>query len=663
MRFLTFNAKKPGKWLPAAAFLVFLLALPAGAAPPQETPEREDREKDPLVLANLEGFQDLKFGLFIHWNPCSQWGARIAWPLARDAHWARPDDLPAWRERNRDFDRFCRDFFALNRTFHPRHFDPDRWAEAAAAAGMKYLVFVTKCHDGFAMFRTGLSDYCITHPSCPFHADPRADVTRRVLDAFRKRGLKVGVYFSMPDWHHPDYEDPGRPVVRSFRPNYDIAEHPEKWRRYLAFMHGQVRELMSGYGKIDILWLDGGAGKGWGMDRLAAMARSRQPGILIVHRGAGGRYENYRTPEQQIPARALPYPWETCLTMGDYWAYNPKDYYKPARELIHLLAEITCKGGNLLLDIGPDAEGRFPPESKARLRELGEWMASNGEAIHGTRPLAPYRQGRICLTRKGRTVYLIYLAKLAQVRPPRTMVVFGIRPAPGSRVTLLGRNLALPWENTKDGMAVHIPAFISCPLRGEHPYCRHAWTVKIDQAVFPSEPPAKCRERPERTLSNGVVQVRVDPEKGSFDVIDLRRRELVIRAARDRVRDRPLRGPGPGGRKGGRDGSADRRVRRPGLLQPGRRIRFPDLPEGRGGRIGNRFRPRTGLLIGRPRHVLHEPGPEAGAPAGDHRPGRPLRTGPGGRGPPGGHGDERLAQLPDRPASGGGGEQPPLLSA
>lgn len=446
-----------------------------------------DKETDPLVLKNLEEFQDMKFGLFIHWNPCSQWGARIAWSLTPSQPWARPDSLPAWINRGKDFDRFCQDFFDLNKTFNPKDFNPDQWAQAAAYAGMKYVVFVTKCHDGFCMFDTKLTDYCITHESCPFFTNERANITRAVADAFRKQGLKVGFYFSMPDWHHPDFEDPTKPVLREFRPNYDVKENPEKWQRFLKFMHGQVEELMTHYGPIDILWLDGGAGDDWGEQELLDMARKHQPGILFVKRGAGGRLENYYTPERHIPVTPPDYPWESCITMGLYWAYSPNDYYKPSQELIHLLTGITCKGGNLLLDIGPDAEGRLPEESMKRLEELGNWMKYNSEAIHGTRPVPPYREGQVCLTRKGDTVYLIYLSEVAQMRPPYRVAVSNIQPAEGAEVSLLGRNLPLEWEKHGDGVVVHIPDFIASSIRGDYPYCRDAWTVKISKAVITSD--------------------------------------------------------------------------------------------------------------------------------------------------------------------------------
>jgi alpha-L-fucosidase len=248
-------------------------------------------------------------------------------------------------------------------------------------------------------------------------------------------------------------------------------------------VHAQVEELMTGYGRIDILWLDGGAEVDYDMPRLAAMARSHQPGIIIEHRGQGGRYENYRTPEQEFPDEALPYVWESCLTMGDYWSFNPRDYYKPTRELIHILVEIVAKGGNLLLDIGPDANGRLPDEALSRLEEIGDWMRFNAEAIHGTRAVAPYREGQVRFTRKGDAVYLIYLAANAQIRPPRQIAVSSVRPAEGAEVTLVGLEIPLEWERQGDGVVITIPPRISHRLRGDFPYARHAWAVKISEVV------------------------------------------------------------------------------------------------------------------------------------------------------------------------------------
>ena len=336
---------------------IFLAGLPAVGARADE-----QQETDPLVLKKLQWFQDLKFGLFMHWGIYSQWGSIKSWPLVEVDRWARPDDLRAWTDRNKDFARFSRDYRALNRSFNPRHFDPQRWVEAAKYAGMRYVVFTTKHHDGFAMFDTRQSDFRVTAPACPFHASPRANVAREVFDAFRGAGFGIGAYYSKSDWTHPGYWVPEWPHPDR-NVNYDIRKFPAKWAAFVSYTHAQVEELMSGYGPIDILWLDGGQVRppqqDIDMPRLAAMARRHQPGLLVVDRTVGGRYENYRTPEQEVPPSPLPYAWESCLTMGDQWSFKPDDRYKSTRKLIHLLVGIVAKGGNFLLERRARRRRRF----------------------------------------------------------------------------------------------------------------------------------------------------------------------------------------------------------------------------------------------------------------------------------------------------------------
>ena len=199
----------------------------------------DNSETDPLVLEKLERFQDWKFGFMMHWGIYSQWGCIESWPLVEADKWARPDDLEAWTMRDKDFDRFFRDYVALNKTFDPRHFDPARWLDAAEDAGMQYLVFTTKHHDGFCLFDTEHTDYRTTHPSCPFHTDPNADVIEAVFDTFRKAGFAIGAYYSKSDWHHPGYWAPEWPH-KDRNVNYDITEHPEKWAAFVDFTHNLV---------------------------------------------------------------------------------------------------------------------------------------------------------------------------------------------------------------------------------------------------------------------------------------------------------------------------------------------------------------------------------------------------------------------------------------
>ncbi|NJD19054.1 MAG: alpha-L-fucosidase, partial [Gemmatimonadetes bacterium] len=301
----------------AAALLALLAPSPA---PAQEDPWAYVQETDPLVREKLERWQDLKLGLLMHWGPYSQWGIVESWSLcSEDEEWCR-------RSMD-DYGEYRKAYEGLQATFNPTGFDPERWARAAKDAGMRYVVFTTKHHDGFCMFDTRQTDYRITSPRTPFSADPRADVTRAIFDAFRAEGLWLGAYFSKPDWHSPDYWWPYF-ATPDRNPNYDLKRYPERWARFVAFTHAQVEELVTGYGPLDILWLDGGwvrtlsdaeireqmnrpdyrfirlQSQDIDMPRLVAMARSHQPGLIVVDRAVPGPFQNYLTPEARVPDQA-----------------------------------------------------------------------------------------------------------------------------------------------------------------------------------------------------------------------------------------------------------------------------------------------------------------------------------------------------------------------
>ena len=291
---------------------------------------------------------------------------------------------------------------------HGFHYKAPRWF---------LYVLTTKHHDGFCMFDSKQTDYSVAGAECPYHTSAQPDITKDIVDAFRNEGMWIGLYFSKPDWHNDDYwahewATPDRNV------NYDIASHPQRWENFKQFTYNQIYELTHNYGDIDILWLDGGwvrpewslndETREWlgcyqriqdiGMPRIAAMARKDNPDLIIVDRSVGGKYENYRTPEQQVPDSLLSYPWETCMSMGDSWSYVENDNYKSTRKLIHTLIDIVAKGGNYLLNIGPDADGKLPETAIQRMKEIGEWLKKNGYAIYGTRPLYPYAKGNIRYT-------------------------------------------------------------------------------------------------------------------------------------------------------------------------------------------------------------------------------------------------------------------------
>jgi alpha-L-fucosidase len=377
---------------------------------------------DPAVRAKLESWQDKKFGLMMHWGTYSQWGIVESWSLcSEDQPWCSRDGA--------NYVDYCREYETLIETFNPTQFDPARWASAAKGAGMKYVVFTTKHHDGFSMFDTQLTDYSVTGERCAFSTNPKANITKEVFDAFRAEGFWTGAYFSKPDWHHPDYWAPEFATPNRCN-NYDVRKYPERWKRFQDFTFGQIEELMTGYGDVDILWLDGGwvrpndtitdEVRAWGyqipaweqsvdMPRIAKMARAHQPGLIVVDRSVHGPYEDYRTPEQHVPGELLPYPWETCMTMTQSWSYNREPEYKSTRELIHTLVDVVAKGGNYLLNVGPGPDGTLDDEAYERLKGIGEWLDTNGEAIYGTRPALPFAEGAVRYTQKDGAVYATVL--------------------------------------------------------------------------------------------------------------------------------------------------------------------------------------------------------------------------------------------------------------
>lgn len=368
----------------------------------------QEFETDPVVLRRIDQWQDLKFGLMMHWGIYSQWGVVESWSICNEP-WISRDGKP--------YTEYKSDYQALNKTFNPTKFDPESWAKLAKDCGLKYFVFTTKHHDGFCMFDTRETDYSVTGKECPFSNNPKSDITGELVKAFRNEGLWTGLYFSKPDWHCPDYWAPEW-ATPDRNVNYDPTKHPDRWKKYCDFTHRQLHELASNYGDIDILWLDGGwirpewsvndecrdwlGCQGWiqdiDMPRVARDVRANNPDLIIVDRSVHGKYENYRTPEQEVPDTLLPYPWETCMSMGDSWSYVATDNYKSTNRLIHLLIDIVAKGGNFLLNVGPSPEGTLPQTAVERLQDIGDWLKINGEAIYGTRPCLPYCYGQVRFT-------------------------------------------------------------------------------------------------------------------------------------------------------------------------------------------------------------------------------------------------------------------------
>lgn len=351
----------------------------------------------------VQWYRHDRFGMFIHWG---------LYAIPARGEWVRSREKITVEDYQPFFDEF-----------NPVDYDPRAWAKLAKKAGMKYAVLTAKHHDGFCLFDSKLTDYKSTNTPA------RRDLVREYVEAFRAEGLKVGLYYSIIDWHHPDY------------PHYGDQQHPMRdneaykgkqhdFDNYLKYMHGQIEELCTNYGKIDIFWFDFSygdlRGEAWKATELMQMIRSHLPDVLTDNRlevsgeGFGSLASanptpysgDFVSPEQIIPPEGIvdhagnPVTWEACITLNNNWGYHATDNdYKPAPMVVRKLVECVSKGGNLLLNVGPDARGNIPPKSVEILKEVGKWMHLNGESIYGCgiADIEKPDYGRV--TRKGNTLY------------------------------------------------------------------------------------------------------------------------------------------------------------------------------------------------------------------------------------------------------------------
>jgi len=340
----------------------------------------------------------MRFGMFVHWGPISLKGTEIGWSRGREVPIAEYDSL------------YLR--------FNPELFNADEWITVAREAGMKYFVITTKHHEGFCLWDTDYTDYKATNTPCG------KDLIREVVDAFRAEGLKVGFYYSLIDWHHPDFTiDP----LHSMR-NHPDAKKLNKSRdmaKYREYMKDQVRELLTNYGEISIMWFDfsypqaelnGLKGKGkddWGSEELLAMVRELQPGIIVDNRlDLPPEMADIHTPEQFQPREWVtvdgkPVYWETCQTFSGSWGYHRDEAtWKSPEQLIQMLVNSVSCGGNLLMNVGPTARGTFDDRAIASLEVYADWMRLHGRSIYGCTQSVFQAPSGCRFTQNGNRLYL-----------------------------------------------------------------------------------------------------------------------------------------------------------------------------------------------------------------------------------------------------------------
>lgn len=350
----------------------------------------------------LEAFRDQALGMFIHWSLDAQLGPVISHSLA-----GADDD-------------YARRFFEeLPLSFYPAKYDPVEWAALAKLCGFKYAVFTNKHHSGFCMFHTRTTAFSIAHT--PY----QKDITRMYADAFRKGGLGVGFYFSPDDFWILHRQ--GKSIARNV-PEVMPLNNPELMQHNLA----QIEELYTNYGVVDYLFIDGQP------DGIRDLAWKLQPDTLVTRGGM-------ETPEQRLPDQAINEPWEACFTLGTQWQFKPtNESYKSGTTLIEMLIETRAKGGNLLLNVGPEPSGVIPFEQERIIRELGLWLFINGEAIYKVRPWHVTREGDVWFTRSAADAGTVYafLTKLPDWKRGecKAFVLQSVKATAGTQVSVLGHD-------------------------------------------------------------------------------------------------------------------------------------------------------------------------------------------------------------------------------
>ena len=384
-------------------------------------------------MPDLEWFENAGFGIFVHWDHTSQQGIEISWPMVQ-VSMAPGEVVPNTLIPTAQY-------HSTAATFDPQRWDAGELARLARACGARYVVLTARHHAGYSMFHTAHSDYSIQNS--PYGGD----LVREYAEAVRAEGLRVGLYYSLSDWHHPDYPaltDADRPYDLWKMPTTDL---PATWPRFVDYLKGQLTELLTNYGPIDILWFDGNwerTPEDWHAAELRELIARLQPACIVNDRLPG--QGDYATPEQGLPTRTPDGPWELCQTISNSWAYRPDDNAeKSAYTLACYLTRVVSRGGNYLLNIGPKGDGSLQEAEVAPLKALGGWLAGHGEALLGVEPGPPDIDFYGPVTRRGNTIFLHLLSHAVETVSVSDIPVQRLRT-----VKLLSTEAPLDYEVSVD---------------------------------------------------------------------------------------------------------------------------------------------------------------------------------------------------------------------
>ena len=434
--------------------VISLIATYSNAQKPVPLTDYSKESKE-STDSRMKWWHDARFGMFIHWGEYSVPAGKYKGQEVKGlGEWIMNDakiPIP-------EYEKF-------GKAFNPVKFDAAEWVRIAKDAGMKYIIITSKHHDGFAMWGSKVSKYNIVD-FAPYGKDP----LKMLADECAKQGITLCFYHSIMDWHQPDADS-------------------ANWVKYREnYLKPQLKELLTGYGKLGVLWFDGEWEKEWtevqGKD-LYNFVRNLQPEIIVNNRVGKGRQGmmgmskdtsfvgDFGTPEQEILSTSSIMAWESCMTMNDTWGFKTSDTaWKSAETLIKNLVDIVSKGGNFLLNVGPTSEGLIPAASAERLKEIGEWIKVNGDAVYGVSQLRNYKEGdniRYTKSADGSYIYALIMGW-----PGKQLTLQQIKPSEGSKIKMTGSDNEMKWKfDVKKGLTIDLPEQSALP-------CKYVWVLKIE---------------------------------------------------------------------------------------------------------------------------------------------------------------------------------------